>query len=110
MGSGEWAHGLCGCFDNLGVCIISYFVPCYTFGKNAEALGDSCILCGLVTFVPLLNIYMKVSYRGKIREKRNIDGSCLSDLLISCFCPICSLVQEAQEVAVMQGTGSIERE
>uniref|UniRef100_A0A1I8FPH0 Zf-ANAPC11 domain-containing protein n=1 Tax=Macrostomum lignano TaxID=282301 RepID=A0A1I8FPH0_9PLAT len=42
---GEFQHGLCGCFDDCGLCIITYFVPCYTFGKNAEAVGDSCMLC-----------------------------------------------------------------
>ena len=44
---GEWRHGLCNCFDDIGICIIAYFVPCVTFGQNAEAIGEgSCLLCG----------------------------------------------------------------
>ena len=36
---GEWSHDLCGCFDNLGMCIVAYFVPCVSFGQTAEQLG-----------------------------------------------------------------------
>ena len=43
--TGQWAHGLCGCFDNLGICIVAYFVPCVTFGQTRENLtGDGCVL------------------------------------------------------------------
>ncbi len=33
MSVNQWKHGLCGCFDNCEICIITYFVPCYTAGK-----------------------------------------------------------------------------
>ncbi|XP_041357824.1 cell number regulator 3-like [Gigantopelta aegis] len=98
----EWMHSLFGCFDNIGICIVAYFVPCYTFGKNAEAVGDSCLLCGIAYFVPLLNIFAAVSIREKIRNQKGIDGSCLGDFFSIIFCPLCSLVQEAQEI---QGYG-----
>ena len=49
----EWEHSFCGCFDNCGVCIITYFVPCYTAGKIAEKVGDSCCACGLVLCIPI---------------------------------------------------------
>ena len=96
--SGEFQHGLFGCFDNLGLCIITHFVPCYTFGKNAEAVGDSCCMCGLALFVPIVNLVARMSVRGKIREAHNIDGSCMGDLLKIVCCPFCALTQEAQEV------------
>ena len=31
--TGNWSHGLCGCFDNIGICVVTYFVPCVTFGQ-----------------------------------------------------------------------------
>lgn len=44
---GQWSHSLFGCFDDCGICIIAYFVPCVTFGQNAEAIGEgSCVMCG----------------------------------------------------------------
>jgi len=101
-GGGEFQHGLFGCFDNCGLCVITYFVPCYTFGKNAEAVGDSCCLCCLALFVPVLNLVARVSVRGKIREQHGIDGGCLGDLCTVFFCPFCSIMQEAQQV---QGPG-----
>ena len=53
--------------------IIAYFCPCYVFGKNAEAVGDSCLLCALSQFVPILNLWARVSVRGKIREQKGIE-------------------------------------
>ncbi|XP_060084691.1 cornifelin homolog A-like [Ylistrum balloti] len=97
----EFQHGLFGCFDNIGLCLVSYFVPCYQFGKNAEAVGEGCFLCGLASMVPLVNFYAVMKIRGKIREAKGIEGSAVSDLLTWCFCGICALVQEAQEVQGM---------
>ncbi|CAL1540650.1 unnamed protein product [Lymnaea stagnalis] len=99
----QFQHGLFGCFDNIGLCLITYFVPCYTFGKNAEAVGDSCLLCGLITFVPVVNFVAMIMVRGKIRESRNIEGSLVSDILSIWCCTLCSLVQEAQEVQAPGG-------
>jgi len=96
---GEWQHGLFGCFDDCKTCIISYIAPCYVFGKNAEKVGESCIMCALAIYVPILNIYAVTKVRGLIRERRGIEGSCFNDLLIWWCCGICALVQEAQEVS-----------
>ncbi|CAG5131848.1 unnamed protein product [Candidula unifasciata] len=94
----QFQHGLFGCFDNIGLCLITYIAPCYTFGKNAEAVGDSCLICGLIFFVPFANLLALLQVRGKIRDSRSIDGSCVGDLCAVLFCTLCSLVQEAQEV------------
>jgi Cys-rich protein (TIGR01571 family) len=105
MGAGaEWSHGLCGCFDNLTVCIITYLAPCVTFGKNAEAMGENCLLYGLVYLVPLVDIFCAASIRGKIREQKGIEGSFIGDCLAHCFCPLCALSQDAQEVNSFGGS------
>ncbi|XP_070556399.1 uncharacterized protein [Ptychodera flava] len=93
-----WAHGLCGCFNDCGLCIITYFVPCYTAGKNAEAIGEGCLLHGLLYLVPIVNFVCAAQIRGKIRDQRTIEGSFVGDLLYHCCCPVCSLIQEAQEL------------
>ena len=95
---GQWQHGLCGCFDNCGLCIISYFVPCYTFGKNAEAVGEGCCLCCCLYTLPIANIIAAFQIRGKIREQKGIEGTACNDCLMIWCCPFCALVQEAQEV------------
>ncbi len=50
----------------------------------------------LSQFVPLLNLWCRTNVRGKIREQKSIEGTCLKDLLCVWCCPICSLVQEAR--------------
>ena len=93
---GEFQHGLCGCFDNCGVCIITYFVPCYTVGKTAEAVGDSCFTCGLA-YVCTGCIAGGI-IRGKVRAAKGIDGSALGDFCVHLFCPLCAVIQDHLEV------------
>merc|ERR1711931_328195 len=107
--AGDWNHGLCGCFDDIGTCIVTYFVPCYTHGKNAEAVGESCLLCGLSLMVPLLDLFTMASIRSKVREQHGIGGSMVSDCLVSLCCPLCSIVQVAQQVKGSPGSHSISR-
>ncbi|KAL3832720.1 hypothetical protein ACJMK2_024337 [Sinanodonta woodiana] len=99
--SGEFQHGLFGCFDNCGICIISLLVPCYQFGKNAEAVGQSCLLCGFGSMLPVVYVFLGAIIRGKIRESSRINGSFIGDLMMWCCCPFCALVQEGQEVQGM---------
>ncbi|KAK0062969.1 protein PLANT CADMIUM RESISTANCE 3 [Biomphalaria pfeifferi] len=94
----KFQHGIFGCFDNCCICLIAYFVPCYIFGRNAGAVGESCFLYGLVFAVPIFGVLFHWSIRSKIRSSRNIDGNCIKDMLAVCLCPCCALIQEAQEV------------
>lgn len=73
-----WLPDIFFVFDDAG--IITYFCPCYTFGKNAEAVGDSCCLCGLSYFVAPINLYTRTHIRGKVRDQKGIEVS-KSDLL-----------------------------
>ena len=95
----QWSHGLFGCFDDCGTCIVTFFCPCYTAGKNAEAVGADCyVLCGLATCIPLANVFFMAQIRSKIREQNRIEGTFLNDFMATCCCPLCMLVQSAQEV------------
>ncbi|VDI23070.1 Hypothetical predicted protein [Mytilus galloprovincialis] len=107
---GEFQHGLFGCFDDMKTCIIAYFVPCYVFGKNAEKVGESCVMCALALYVPGLNIFAMTKIRGLIREQKGIEGSCCNDLLIYMFCGLCAIIQEAQEVGSLQDGQVMARE
>lgn len=61
--------------------LLSWFIPCYQFGKNAEAVGESCCLCGfLLCFLywwggPLWTSILRCTIRGKIRQQKGIDVS-----------------------------------
>jgi len=108
--SSDWQHGIFGCFDNCTLCLITYFVPCYQFGKNAEAIGENCLTCGIAVLIPLVNIVALMKIRGKIREQKGIAGSTFNDLLMICCCTLCTIVQEAQEVQAGPGAQSMARE
>eukprot|EP00116_Pleurobrachia_bachei_P017660 sb/3477922/ len=87
---GEWAHGLTGCFDDCGTCVITLIAPCVTYGRNGEASGvfESCFWAGI---------------RGAIREKHGIEGGCFGDFMTIICCGLCALVQENQQGKVSPG-------
>lgn len=70
---GEWKNGLFGCFGNFGLCIVTYFVPCLTAGKNAEAVGESCFLYGCLSTLGPIGIWSRAKIRGMIREQKGIE-------------------------------------
>lgn len=74
---GDFSNGLCSCCEDIGACAVTYFCPCYTAGKNAEAVGDSCCLWGCLSLTPL-RICTLTMTRGKVRVKYGIDVSKLN--------------------------------
>jgi Cys-rich protein (TIGR01571 family) len=106
----DWEHGLCGCFGNAAVCLVTYFVPCYTAGMVADKIGDSCIFHSLIFFVPGLGCFCGALERHKLREKHNIEGSMIGDFLAWYICPLCALVQESQEIDAISFGSKDEKE
>ena len=99
--SAEWQHGLCGCFDNCTICILSWFVPCYQFGKNAEVIGKDCLTYGLLFFgagVIGVEPCFGAMIRGQIRELKGIPGGFLGDCCTWLWCSPCALAQESMEL------------
>jgi len=94
----DWQNGLFGCFNDCGICLCSYFLPCYQFGKNAEALGHSCFLCGLASLLGLPLVICGAMHRQELREQKGIDGSFVGDLAAYFCCPLCAMVQMGSEI------------
>ncbi len=94
MGS-KFQYGLFGCFGDFRLCAMTFCCPCYTVGKNAEGIGEDCMLHGLLyivglNFAPII--------RWRLREQKSLDGTMLMDVLFHTVCPCCALVQEAREL------------
>ena len=106
--SAEWGNGLFGCFNDCGICIMTYFCTCYTFGKNAEAVGESCFLCCLCYGCHPFDLAAKVAVRTKIRVQKGIAGTIAGDIVYHVFCSACAICQEAQELKT--GGASMARE
>lgn len=93
----EFEQGICGCFNNCGFCLMSYFIPCYSVGKIAEAVDKSCLLYGCLALTPV-RVCTGALLRQSVREKYGIDGGLLTDCLCHICCPLCATIQEGQEV------------
>ncbi|XP_076465424.1 cornifelin homolog A-like [Babylonia areolata] len=97
-----WKFGLFQCLGDLSVCIMTIMLPCYALGMQADAVGDSCIVCGLMYCVPGINLAAVVCVRTKIRAVRRIQGTCLEDLATVVFCHPCAMIQQTREVEELQ--------
>ena len=106
-----WRKSLCSCFDNFGLCLVTFIFPCVTFGQITHEAGTcSCIPGGISLFVPLWNIILMTNTRTAVRKKNNIAGDCMEDFLTIFCCNLCALVQMKQELDLGMGEGmSIER-
>jgi len=101
----SFQHGLCGCFGNCSVCIITFFCPCYTAGKVAETTGRSCLGHSLLfIFCPWISICCECCVRTDIRQSKNIGGSSVGDFCVHLFCLQCALCQEARETGALGST------
>ena len=85
-----------GCYDNYGLCITSFFLPCYTVGRTAEAVGENCFVCGLGYLCG--GCIVGAIIRQKVRQQKGIKGDLVKDILNHFFCPLCAIVQDNQEV------------
>ncbi|KHN97483.1 PLAC8 family protein [Metarhizium album ARSEF 1941] len=103
-----WSAGFFDCFHPIDTCFVTCCLPCVAFGKTRHrlrnsgsldeygAINTSCLLyCGAASFG--LHWVPVAMQRMNMREKHNLTGSCLEDILTSCFCYCCSLVQQDKE-------------
>ena len=99
----NWTYSLFGCFADCRVCLCAYFLPCYVAGKNAEAVGESCLIHAVFFLIPILHVFCPAQIRGLIRGQKGIPGSFCADVVISFFCTFCSLAQQALEINSLGG-------
>ena len=95
MAGTDWKFGLLGCFADKKLCILTFLAPCYAIGKNAQAVGDDCMIHGLLY---LLGLNFGPLIRWRMRQQKGITGTMLMDVLVYFVCPCCALVQEAREI------------
>ncbi|KAH6955773.1 PLAC8 family-domain-containing protein [Ilyonectria robusta] len=111
-----WASAFFGCCNPIDTCLITWCLPCVTFGKTHhrlrkngnldgyEPINTSCLMFFGSTCVGLHWIPMALQ-RANIREKYNLQGSCLVDIATACCCGICDLVQQEKETVHRNAQG-----
>jgi len=62
-------------------------------------LNTSCLFSAVSCFVPLLPLTIVSMQRSDVRRKYDLQGSCVSDILLSCCCGCCSMIQQDNEAA-----------
>ena len=95
VGSNDWKFGLFGCFGDFRLCCLAVCVPCYVIGKNAEGVGEDCLLYGLLS---MLGLNFSPVIRWRLRQAKGIKGSMLKDVLVDACIPCCALIQEGREI------------
>jgi len=97
--------------------LITYCVPCVTFGKTHhrtrkngnmegyEPINTSCLLfwasmCFCLHWIP------ESMQRMDIRHKYNLEGSCITDIAAACCCALCDLVQQEKESEAREKGGA----
>jgi len=95
QGSKEYQVGIFGCFGNPKLCILTFCLPCYTVGKNAEGVGEDCMIWGLLACIGL---NASAVTRWRLRQDRDLKGSMLMDILLHTLLPCCAMMQDASEI------------
>ena len=97
----EWKSSLCGCFSDIGSCLLTMFCPCVQYGLNYEKVHKSgccsqgCTFCCLAGCGCGCLIHKEL--RHNIRQRRNIPEGC-SDCLVTWCCGGLAICQEAREL------------
>ncbi|KAF7062987.1 hypothetical protein CFC21_069525 [Triticum aestivum] len=101
----SWSSGLCGCFDDVGGCCLTFFCPCVTFGRIAAIVDKgetSCFVSGtgylLLNWLTGLACLHSFRYRSKLREQYGLQEKPCPDCCVHMFCEACALCQEYREL------------
>ncbi|KAI9892990.1 MAG: hypothetical protein M1814_000874 [Vezdaea aestivalis] len=108
-GPQQWHNDLFDCFSPMGTCCLGCWCPCILYGKtgarlkdptlanhNAACNGSCWAFCG--TMCCGVQWILTTLRRGDLRAQYNLPGSTATDLLLSCFCGCCQIIQEEKEV------------
>ncbi|KAK7699023.1 hypothetical protein SLS64_011936 [Diaporthe eres] len=103
-----WHNSLFGCCSPIDLCLITYCLPCITFGKTHhrlrkngkmegyEPINTSCLLFCASGCFGLHWIPMSMQ-RADMRDKYHLRGNCATDIATACCCVLCDLVQQEKE-------------
>ncbi|CAL4936890.1 unnamed protein product [Urochloa decumbens] len=101
----QWSSGLFDCFDDCGLCCLTCWCPCITFGRVAEIVDRGATSCGtsgalyalLAYFTGCQWIY-SCTYRSKMRAQFGLPENPCCDCCVHFCCEPCALCQQYKEL------------
>ncbi|CAN6363360.1 unnamed protein product [Urochloa humidicola] len=101
----RWTYGLFTCCGDYGVCCLTCWCPCVTFGRVAETVdrgGTSCLAAGavyeLLACLTGCHWIYSCTYRSKLRDQFGIPESTCCDCCVHFCCEPCALCQHYREL------------
>ncbi|KAK2604073.1 hypothetical protein N8I77_007032 [Diaporthe amygdali] len=103
-----WRSSFFRCCSPVDLCLVTYCLPCITFGKTHhrlrkdgkmegyEPINTSCLLFCASGCFGLHWIPMSMQ-RADLRDKYHLRGNCATDIATACCCVLCDLVQQEKE-------------
>ncbi|KAI3863198.1 hypothetical protein MKW92_044401 [Papaver armeniacum] len=104
-GTMAWTTGLFDCMDDPNNALITFCVPCFTFGQIAEIIDEghstcstSGIMYAAIAFFTALPCLISCGYRSKLRNKYGLVEAPAADWITHVFCEMCALCQAYREL------------
>ncbi|TKW19187.1 hypothetical protein SEVIR_4G004200v4 [Setaria viridis] len=101
----QWSSGLFDCFDDCGLCCLTCWCPCITFGRVAEIVDRGETSCGTSGAMYTLLAYLtgcqwiySCSYRSKMRAQFGLPEDPCCDCCVHFLCEPCALCQQYKEL------------
>ncbi|KAF8038389.1 hypothetical protein BT93_B1045 [Corymbia citriodora subsp. variegata] len=84
----SWSTGLCGCFDDVKSCCITFWCPCITFGQISEIL-DKVETCEYIASGYMSTNMSRVSFHTIVILHLDYTSACVMNcaiyMLIHCL-------------------------
>jgi len=100
--SDDFQASFCGCFEDIGSCITALFCPCIQYGNNNNDItNEGCFMpaCGYFWLhLCRMQWCVGMGFRGRLRQKFNINENNMSDCCAYFLCPCCAISQESREI------------
>ncbi|KAM3279704.1 hypothetical protein ACQJBY_046837 [Aegilops geniculata] len=100
-----WSSGLFDCFDDCGLCCLTCWCPCITFGKVAEIVDRGSTSCGtsgalyaLLGSLTGCHWIYSCTYRSKMRAQYALPDEPCCDCCVHFCCEPCGLIQQYKEL------------
>ncbi|KAJ7784566.1 PLAC8-domain-containing protein [Mycena metata] len=113
-GEREWSNGVFDCLSDPLTCVVSWFFPCVSYGRNRaryQALEQGAVskdpMEGIISNESIIygvahcfgcGGFIGMGGRGLTRGRYSIRGDTATDFALACCCGPCSLTQESREI------------